>query len=252
MVKVYAWPPVGILASKWTRRAPIARSRSFISGARYISAMRRERIAAAMRVGGRSFDLTGHGYMEVLKDLLAGGENLVRLTEVVEPYPSEFSRQIGGWPSLLEWRGPTNQVITWRQSNGVVLNWVASEMYPATILSGTPRTIRIRKLPPRMTIIRPGQRVLAVRMPDGPHTHHMSAQKIVVDAQGNANIRLMEVPDPGVTHAVLRFRESAAFEVEGEMPEVMTVVNEEPIWDWKFLQVFPDEVSGGFQDEDPW
>lgn len=253
MVKVYAWPPVGVISSKWTRRTPVAKSRSLITGARYLSAMRRERIVASMRVGGRSFDYTGHGYMESLKRFLEGGENLVRLSEIVEPYPREFSHMIGSWPTPMEWRGPTNQVVTWQSAAGTTVTWMAGALMHAVVMSGTPRTIRIQSgLPPNEVVVRPGQRVLAVKMPDGPHFQAFSTQRVVSNSAGAANIRLNTEPGLDVTHAVLRFRESAVFEVEGPLPEVEWAVNEEPVWDWKFLQVFADEVAGGFEEEDPW
>lgn len=252
MVKVYKWPPVGVLSSKWTTRKPTAVSQSLVSGAFYSSSMTRERIAASIKVGGWSFDYTGHGYMETLKELLDGGRNLVRLDEIVEPYMPGFNEQIGQWPQKLEWRGNNYEVLTWRNAAGGVITWTTGQLYVASVQTDSRRYLRVKGLTPGQVVARPGQRMVAVRMPDGPHEPAMATQRVVADRQGNANIRLHKEVPTQTTHAVLRWRNTGAFRVEGPMPEVDVEVNREPIWDWKFIQVFADEVQGGFVEENPW
>lgn len=79
MPNVYAWPPVGVVGHEWTEHAPVNRSRSILTGRRYVSAAQRKRRLAALNVSALARGRSGAGYMEVLKRLLAGGENLVRL-----------------------------------------------------------------------------------------------------------------------------------------------------------------------------
>jgi hypothetical protein len=108
VVNVIAFPPVGRLSHEWSEEAPLAASRSVLTGARFVSASQRKRRLCSVTVSSLGRGGAGAGYMEVLKRLLAGGEHLVRLESLPIPNALVQATLTGtgtagtaaGWPIL--------------------------------------------------------------------------------------------------------------------------------------------------------
>ena len=251
MALVYKWPPVGVLSSMWTKRTPIARSQSLITGAPYGSAFQRPRYYARVRAGGNSFDYTGHGYMEVLKEFLQGGLHYVRLDEIVEPHALGMGDPFGGSPGGLTWRASGVDELTWTD-NGTTLLWSSAAMLTATVSGGSPYWVQISGLPPNRVVARPGQRILLMEAGGVNPIESTLVRVVRSNAAGVAVARLMTPAVPATSLAILRYKQSKIFMVDGPLPEVEVPVNQEPIWDWKFREVFPDEMSTPITELNPW
>jgi hypothetical protein len=254
MTLVYAWPKVGKVAVEWTVVDPIARSRSLLNGKRYVTAAKRRRRAASLRVSGLT--RAGGGYMEVMKDYLAGGVNLVRLTSTRNPLmeagvPDGLRRQ-----TVIDWtQGDTDAPLSWQEGSGPdPLLWVTGVTLPATLVTdgaGFP-AIRITGLPASTLVAKVGEFVQGYQTPLLYETRRV-ARNAWTDADGVAVVRVTRAfTMPPTGGANLGVEDDGVFEVVGDLPRAQQPAFAEFSYEWDFLEVFSDEATGGFVEVNPW
>lgn len=238
-VTVYAWPPVCAKGAEWTVGDTVQRSQSLLTGRRYVSRFQRSRRMASLVVSGIRDD--GAGYMEALKVMLRGGENLVRLVS----YP------INHGPSLDVDRESIG--VEWTEG-GVDLNWTegASDLnwYSSAFLNGLLITavggpaVRVQNGPPMTLIARPGEFISIgdeTRLILRPSTTDFNgAATILVDEQFSA-------PGP----VTISDRDTGVFEALS-IPRAVRPARGDWTYSWEFREVFEDEVPGGFNEVNRW
>ncbi len=250
-VNVYAFPPVTLTGSEWTKLIPVSRSQSIMSGKRYISAAKRKRRLAACKVQALGNGNSGAGYCEVLKELLEGGENLVRLNSWAVNWHLDSARA----------KGLVNaQVLNWA-TGGNPLDWTTSGQplgwYTGAILNATPTTdggwpaVTVTGCPANMIVARPADFITVFANPsDAVGVTVKVMAQATSNASGVAVIRLMEALASG-GRVNLQSSETAVFEVL-EMPRSMQPVAGNWSYDWAFKEAFEDEAEGGFVELNPW
>lgn len=252
-VNVYAFPPVGLVGHSWTEDAPVAVSRSLLSGKRYVSAAQRKRRLAHLVVPAlsRSGDNAGAGYMEMLKKFLSGGENLVRLHSPAINWNVSAAVLHGSRQSRhLDWT-----------AGGVDLDWTAGGVdllwYTGTLLTCTVTTdggwpaLAVSGLPANAVIARPGEFLTVFE--DEADTTGETVQAITVarsDGNGDATVRVMTAPSHG-GRVNIGTSETAVFEAT-DMPTPDQPLRGNWTYAWSFREVFADEVAGGFTEVNPW
>jgi hypothetical protein len=249
MVKVIAFPPVGVVGSMWTVAAPVQRSRSLITGRRYVSRFGRARVQASLRVSALSKTASGAGYSEMLIRHIDGGADLVRLNSYPINWHLDQSRLAGLRSSdRLLWSDETTPLL-W-QSGGQPLYW-----FNGTVLAGTVSgdVIEVTGLPPGTLVCRPGEFVQVfsgLDSLDGP-VAQVTAEAYS-DADGVAMIRLFDpIPDGVYPRVNIGVSDSRVFEVTG-IPSVAQPLGQNWFYDFSFSEVFADEVQGGFDEVNPW
>ena len=239
MAKVYAWPPVYAFGPEWTIDAPINSSAAWPSGARYASSAGPARRLASLSVSALACGRHGAGYMEALKRYLDGGQHYVRLV----------SRRINrgpAYPDALRQSG----VLTYSGAPGT---WVGP-WYTGTVLTATRQspafTLQVEGLPPSTTVAWPGEFVTVYRASDQAESTVMVSRPAQSNGSGVANIRT-------VTEASWSGRinigtsETAVFAAMG-IPRAARPLSGDWFYDWSFREVFASELSGGFEEIDPW
>ena len=254
---VYAWPPVDAIATMWSIRQPVNRSRSFFTGADISSSAERKRRVASVLVPGIG-DLGGTmngGYCEVLKDLLEGGKNLVRLNSM--PVNWYFDADT----YFVKTANP--EVVTWTDGGvdldwtdgGVDTVWLTSQNREAVKgTSGDFFTLTISGLPANQLVARPGEYVKGFSVSDlstgGSGTTAKVLRPAITNSSGVAVIYTMtELTD--VFHVELNATDSFVFMIDGELPIGVQPVDANWSYQWVFREVFSDEV-GGFREINPW
>ncbi len=244
MTNVYAWPPVNWVGSRWSILHPTGQSRSLLTGARYVSAAQRSRRVAMRKVNALGAARAAGGYMEMLRDLIGGGTGLVRLDSTPVNWHLDQARMIPARTgAIVEWTDGGVET-TWTDG-GVAMGWISGFVF-----TGSPTTdggwpaIAVTGFPPNAIVARPGEYLTI----DGEAGRVLSLARS--DGAGEAVIRLRAaVTSSG--RVLLGVQESAAFEVtafsEPEQP-----VKGAWFYDLQFLEVFADEVPGGFTELDPW
>lgn len=247
---VYAWPPVGVTGWEWTEVAPVAVSRSIITGADYTSAAGPRRKLAALNVSALGRGRSGAGYIENLKTLLDGGTHLVRLN----------STPVNWWLDAARLQSVRqSQPLTWQsgavplawQSGAAPLKWFSGAVLTgtATTVSGTP-ALSVAGLPPSQLVARPAEYVtLFVDGGDLVGTTARVLTEARSDASGVAVIKLMSALS-GAGRVNIGTSESAVFKAE-TLPRAMQGIKGDWSYAWSFRQVFSDEV-GGFTEVNPW
>lgn len=250
-VNVYAWPPVALIGMEWTVEAPISVSRSFITGARYVSSGARERRLAEAVVPALGRNNDGAGYCEMLKAYLDGGANLVRLNSFPVNWHLDVAR-LEGKRALypLAWE-TGNEPLGWTEGGDNLT------FYTGTVLTGTKTTngiwfaVTVTGLPPNSVVCRPAEYMTIFE--NNADTTGSTARCIktaVSNASGEATIRLdSELAYGGRVN--LGTSVSAVFEAQ-EMPRAMQPLGGNWSYAWSFREVFEDEVAGGFAEVDPW
>lgn len=259
MTLVYRFPRVGIQAFDWPAPVqPIAQSRSLLNGRRYITAVKRERRVCSLRVSGLA--RTGAGYMEVLKDYLRGGPggaiNLVRITSIRNPLLEANVPDAQRRLTVINWtQGDTDQPLNWQVGNGPSpLTWVTGTVLPATLVTdsaGFP-AIQISGLPASKLVARVGEFVQGYQNLTTRETRRV-ARNAWSNASGVAVVRVTRpftlTPSGG---ANLAAEDEGVFEVVGELPRAQQPAFRDFAYEWEFREVFADEVTGGFEEVDPW
>lgn len=255
-VPVYGWPPVGVVSWDWTVDAPISISRSALTGARYASAHQRERrvaqiVVSALGRGSLTNQRLSAGYVEMLKRLLNGGSNLVRLYSRPVTWYRDAVADMETRRSLrFLWEDGAAD-LDWTFS-GVDGLWYDGQMLDGTLTtsSGFPAVVVTGLLPNRL-VARPGDFVTSFE--DHDDTTGSTAQVLAPaysDGDGEATIRLFSaLATAGRIN--IGIADTAVFEVEGELPRSPQPVSGDWTYGWSFREVFSDEV-GGFTEVPSW
>jgi hypothetical protein len=253
MTLVYAWPPVGVTGAEWTEEAPVNASRSIITGRRYVSAHARKRRIASLNVSALANGRSGAGYVEVLKRLLAGGVNLVRL----QSYPVYWWLDDQRLRDLRQsvptfWTDGVDPDVSW-SVGAAPLAW-----FDGRVLTGTAGTdaagwpvLTVSGLPPSTLIVRPAEFVTlfdTLTATSGQRAQVMTEARS--DAGGVAVLRLM-APLTGSGRVNIGTSDTGVFEAV-TIPRAAQPVRGDWSYAWSFREVFADEVPGGFEELDPW
>lgn len=252
MANVIVFPPVGAVGSEWAVSAPIQVSRSMMTGRRYVSAMGRERREASVVVSALAKTRSGAGYSEMLKRHLDGGVHLVRLNSYPINWHLDAARMAGlvnSHPFTWEHEDAT---FTW-EHEGYPVIW-----FSGTVLTGTVTTsdgwpaIAVSGLPPNMLVARPGDFV-EVFEEFGDTSGHIAqvTAEATSNGAGAAIVRLMDaLPELEGVRVNLGASDSRVFEAV-ELPRAMQPMGQNWVYEWRFREVFADEV-GGFVEVNPW
>lgn len=251
---VYAWPPVDAIATMWSISQPVNRSQSFFTGADISSSAERKRKIASVEVPGIG-DLGGSmngGYCEVLKELLEGGKNLVRLKSMpVNWYFDDVVVEAFQQSSAVQWQR-LGVDVNWT-SGGTETVWLSGASI--TGVSGTDGQwdiVTASGLPPNTLVARPGEYVTGNDAGDlfGVGSTSKVLKPAYSDASGVAVIYLMTALTQ-FDYLQLNSSETAVFMIDGDLPIGVQPVNGNWSYQWAFREVFSDEV-GGFLEIDPW
>lgn len=252
MTNVYLWPPVGVTGTEWTKVTPVSRSYSVLSGPRYVSAAQPPRRMATIVVAALSSRTKfGAGYMEALKEFLAGGEHLVRL----HSYPINRHRDASVMAAA---RQSTRVHLT---DGGVDVDLTdggtETHLYTGRVLAAAVTTddgfpaISVTGLVPGKIAAAPGEFVTIFEDADDATGETIMVMALAVaDGAGAAVIRLMSAPTHG-GRVNIGVSETAVFEAV-EPPRSVQPVDGNWSYSWSFREVFEAEVPGGFTELDPW
>lgn len=251
---VYLWPPVNFTASMWTVRQPLQRSRSFFDGGEVTASAEPERRAAQLVVPG--VDVTSHnaGYCEVLKKLLKGGQNLIRLNSpsinwhLDEREAYDFRRS-----SVISWKDGLGSDVSWEDGVGSPVVWLSGEQFPGvTGTDGPWDTVTLTGLTPNVLIARPGEFVKGFNSADDFVSFSTATvlRPAYSDAAGTCVIYLLS-PLQYADHVEVDAQESVVFRHNGPLPEAVQPVDGNWFMTWDLIEVFAAEV-GGFVEIDPW
>lgn len=239
-VKVFGWPPVGVTARYWTPELPVARSRSLITGRRYVSATMRRRLTAGCEVVSRRH--YGSGYMEALWRLLDGGVHLVRLSSCKIPWGRTVADDLrgGNW---LDWSMPPEPIL-WEMPPEEIRWFSGADLsFTVTTDGGLPAVV-VPGLPPGQIVAIPGEFVtIFADDGDATGTAIMIAAPAVADADGVAIIRLVSTPPAGERISI-GARETGVFELVSDWPAVMRRGGSHDPYMLEFRQVFEEETPG--------
>lgn len=264
MINVYAWPPVGVVGHEWTEEAPIQRSRSLITGKDYLSAYARKRRVVTLNVSSLAKSRSGAGYSEMLKRLLDGGINAVRL----KSYP------INWWldAQQLDPFRRSEGFLEWDASTGYEFNWISQEpsvyvadkpltWYSGEYISGYTRQFgdyyRVVcgtfNLEEGTIVARPGDFVTVYEPTEEGVVEHTTQvlKEAVVDRNGDTTLIVLdEIPELNDVRIDVGASATGVFRPV-ELPRSMQGLGSDWQYKWAFKEVFADEV-GGFTEIDPW
>lgn len=252
-VNVYGWPPVGAVSTLWTFDQPSSVSVSGLTGRARYSLIEPERRKAKVVVSALSRGRNGAGYSEVLKRLLRGQSNLVRLysTPVNWHLDAAAERQFRqgaffGWTT-------GDDPLGWI-TGGSPLIWFSGAFLDSVTI-GTSRgfpAITVSGLPVSSLVARPFELVTFfadATDPDEVGVSIMVMAQARSNASGVAVIRLYSTP-PYAARVSIGAPETAVFRA------VSVPSSEQPVganWTlpWEFSEVFADDV-GGFTEIPDW
>lgn len=255
-IDVYPFPPVGIVAFEWTFEQPIAVLRSLTTVRSQAQASQPKRRLATVQVSALGNGGNGAGYCEMLKELLEGGANAVRLSSFPANSYRGFVRaqsQLNSEP--LAWR-TGGQPLAWRVGSSTSpLQWFTRE----PVIGGTPgtsggyNTLPLTGLPSNTLIARPADyiRVYAIGDANTSEIARVLAP-CVSNGAGAATLRL-DRPITIVGGRVnLAAQDEAVFVVDADLPRAVQPVSGDWIYSWAFREVFADEVGGFVEKGNPW
>ena len=255
MANVFAWPPVGAVGAEWTEIAPLDESYSGVTGKRYASSNQPVRRVASAVVSSLARDRNGAGYMSILKRLLVGGQNYVRLYSYPINWHLDASRE-SGYRALvpLEWTAGGAHLVWLSGSSDLV--WTTGATITATALnvSGAYPVITVTGLPPSILVARPGEFLTVFANPDdltGGSTVQVLAPAYSNDA-GVAFIKLFSAPSIATGRVNIGQSDTAVFRVVGDLPRSQQPVGADWSYAWQLQEVFADEVGGFVEDADWW
>jgi len=247
MTDVIAWPPVSLTGWEITRRDPVSRSVGLIQGARRTSAAQTPRRLATAVVLGRGADQAGAGYVEMLKQQLAGGRHLVRVectSAVWQLARAEAVFRSAG----VDWTA-SGVSLNWT-SGGVDLLWVDGDyaLYGNPAADGDWDAISVTGLPPSRIVARPSERIAVT---DGLTTEEATVLTVArSDASGAATIRLASaVTLSGRVN--IGAAASIVFEAR-DLPRAVQTVRGRWVYTWEFREAFETEFADGWTEVDPW
>jgi hypothetical protein len=244
MVDVVAWPPVGLTAFEITKIDPISVSKSLINSKPFVSRFGRSRRVATSVVSGISYDAAGAGYMEMLKEYLDGGVNLIRL----EVFSAIWHfKQANSNPLLF------NTPIEWT-AGGTQLVWacgstdVAWYLKTFTATTRTGNALTVTGLPINTIIIRPHE---IVSLWVNNVKEQRRASRLVMSNGSGVAVIYTKDAFTGIGPVVLGDSESVVFRVDGVMPRAVQPQSGEWTYDWSLQEAFADEYSA-WVEVNPW
>jgi hypothetical protein len=251
MALVYGFPPVKAVGHMWTNEIAIEASVSPITGRRFASAYQRERRMASVLVSALdAAGSMGAGYTEMLKRLLQGGENYIRLTSRPINWHIDAQAAIGSNRPL--------RSFTWTQggfpvewtSGGAVLLWELGLDGTLTTVNGLPAIV-VNGLPLSALVARPGDYLTVYEnAADTTGSTVMVMAPAYSNASGAATIKLYSAP-AYAGRVVLGSQDTGVFKAVGELPSAMQPVAQNWTLAWQMEEVFTDEV-GGFTEDNTW
>lgn len=242
MTNVYAWPPVGLTGWEITHQDPVSVSRGLFQGApRTSSYLARRRLATAI-VPFVGLEQANSGYVEMLKDYLAG-VHLVRVechSAIWHVARSNLQNALGEW--LTGGVGGT-----WL--SGIVPGyWVTHAGYgTAGTVDGFP-AITVTGLPASQIVVRPHE--LVTLLDPGGNQSARAVRVARSDASGNAVIRL-NAAMTGEGPVSIGDTESIVFRPLS-YPRAVQSVGGGGTYQWDFEEAFEAEHPGGWTEVDPW
>lgn len=239
-VVVYQFPTdLGLLAAEWSVEQPVRRSVSAMTGRRYISRRARQRRVARWSVSAL-LSPSDHGRQEAMIRLIEGGVHLVRVSYTqwtdINTRPAD--------ERAVDWTQSATPV-TWTQGVSEV-SWINADAITGaeTIKNGL-AAVAFRAATPNATIARVGEYIALngeiVRL----------REDAIADATGAATVYV----DPALTitqRGTVTFgaADTAIFEVL-EIPRVARVPGADFPYQWRFREVFPEEI-GAYREVNPW
>lgn len=249
MVDVIKWPPVAEVAFEVSKIKPVSTSTSLINDVPRQSRYGRERKVASASVSGIGYDAAGAGYMEILKELLEGGTNLVRVN--LQSSIWHLARAQNN-PSLVnykvDWLSGSTELL-WTDSSTDTHWWKSGIKSVPTTDDGW-YALTVSNLPPNIIVARPHENITVYN--DSGSTSETSKVLTVARSNGSgvATIRLLtEITGSGPT--VIGTTESVVFRAL-ELPRSIQPQSGDWQYDWQFVQAFSDEYDGGFTEKSPW
>jgi hypothetical protein len=251
-INVYACPPFRLTGWEWTVVDPVQRSQSLLTGADYQSTAQRRRRIASLSVSAGGGDATGAGYSEVLKRLLQGGVNAVRLYSYpINRYADERGNLSSRNSVPIVWTSG-DVTMEWT-SGGVEMVWLSgAQLFGTTGTDDGWPSVTVTGLPSNTLVARPGEFVtIFENVGDTEGDTAMVLDKSVTDGTGTAVIRLMDAL-PSLTGARISLgtQDTGVFRPTS-MPRSIQPLVGNWFYDWEFYEVFADEV-GGFTELNPW
>ena len=246
MTDVIAWPPVGLTAWEFTRVDPVSRSVGLLDGRPRTSSAQRSRRLATAIVSGMGPDLAGAGYVEMLKEYLAGGRHLVRV-ECMSPNLQRVS-SLHLKNAHMEWTS-SGTAMDWT-SDGATMLWSDNlEMHGVPATDGSWPALTVTGLPASSIVARPSD---LITVTDSAGAKETSRVLMVArsDATGAATIRTR---DTFTLSGLVSIgdKESIVFEAL-DMPRAVQPVAGAWGYEWAFREVFADEYPDGWTERDPW
>tara|TARA_R110000851_G_scaffold168602_2_gene314480 strand:- start:1017 stop:1766 length:750 start_codon:yes stop_codon:yes gene_type:complete len=240
MVDVIKFPPVGLTAFEISKIDPISVSKSLFNSKPFVSQFGRSRRVATNVVTGIGYDASGAGYMEMFKEYLNGGVNLIRLDITSSIW--HFARA-GSNPLLsnfpIEWtEGSTDLFWT---TGGTELLWFEKDFYAtAQGTNGGFPYITVEGLPPNTMVIRPHELITIYK--DGGTSSQRSIRPATSNASGVATI-YTKVAFSGIGTVSLGSKESVMFRVNGSLPRAVQPQSGEWTYEWSLEEAFSDEYT---------
>jgi hypothetical protein len=244
---VVAWPPVGLTGWGIGRSDGPTVSRGFFTNYRRTTAANVRRRMATCVVPGRNLDGAGAGYMEELKEQIAGGTHLVR----VDCHSAIWHLRRADREFLAAALNLTAGGVTLSLTSGGAPVLMGAG---GAALSGEPGTsggfpiLTVSGLPPNRIVVRPHERV---SITDGTDTETARALRVTSsNGSGEAVIRLSEAMTIAEGKVEIGGPESIVFEAM-DLPQAVQPYRGDWAYTWQFREVFAAEV-GGFTEVDPW
>tara|TARA_R110000796_G_scaffold30122_9_gene80757 strand:- start:82 stop:834 length:753 start_codon:yes stop_codon:yes gene_type:complete len=249
VVDVIKWPPVGEVAFELSKVDPVSVSTALIDGQPRFSRYGRSRRVAKTSVSGIGPNASGAGYMEMLKEDLKGGINLVRVITYSSIW--HFVRAQSN-PALESYK------IDWTAA-GTNLLWVdgdADLQWWNKSITATPTTdgvwpaILVTGLPPNIIVVRPHENI-SVYPNQGDNPQKTKARRVAMsDSTGTALIRVKDtITNTG--QVILGAPEEIVFRPLS-LPRSTQPQLGNWQYNWEFVEAFEDEYPEGFVELDPW
>lgn len=245
MTNVYKWPPVSEVAFEITKVDPVSSSTSLIDGQPIYSRFGRSRRYAKTQISGIGLDAAGAGYMEMLKEYLDGGVNLVRIDVysaiwhlVRAQNNPNLAQEPLSWVAgedNLYWTNGVNDIL-WFSNPGILsTNITDSAGYPA---------IKVEGLPANVIVARPHENVSVYSDATTKET-----RKVVTVARSNSSgVAIIRVTSAFTVEGPVKIgdTESIVFRAYNGLPRSTQPQSGDWYYDWEFVEAFEDEYSDGF------
>lgn len=245
MTKVYAWPPVSMIAVSADTEWGVSQSMALFSGRVVTSGFRpaRRTVTATPTPVGSASDALG--YLDVLKGFIKGGENLVRMDVNSSVWRIAANDQYA--PTTLTWTDDGDPV-SWTD-NGDAVTWYSTsfKLVGTTTTDNSWPALSVTGFPANQVVARPSETVVVIG-PSGQVSKTV-LKTAKSDADGVAIIRVETAFTEGGT-VFIGGPESVLFTVSTEGTIGQTGA-EPTAGEWVFREAFPADYAS-LQEVDPW